>query len=186
MRKRLGRDFYLQPTFKVAKKILGKYLVRKFRKKKLIGRIVEVEVYLGPKDRASHAYGGRLTLRNRAEYLLGGHLYIYLVYGKYWQLNISTFESGKPECILIRSLEVKNKPKNFVNGPGKVCRYLKLNQSFYGEDLVTSKRIWLEDRGEIIKKSDILETARIGIEYAGNYWARRKWRFVLKSFLKKK
>lgn len=183
MGKRLERSFYLQPTLKVAEKILGKYLVRKLGRKKISGRIVEVEVYLGPKDRASHAYGGKLTLRNRAEYLLGGHLYIYLVYGMYWQLNISTFRSGKPECILIRALEVKNKPKNFVNGPGKVCRYLKINQSFYGEDLVTSSRIWIEDRGERVKKSDILKTARIGIDYAGPYWSKKKWRFVLKPFL---
>lgn len=190
MGERLTREFYTQPTLKVAREILGKYIVRKFQGKKLVGRIVEVEAYIGPQDRASHAYKGKLTKRNLAEYLIGGHIYIYLVYGMYWQLNISTYQGGKPECILIRALEVKGKPKNFVDGPGKVCRYLKLNKSFYGEDLTKSQRIWIEDRKEKIKDSEVLRTPRIGIDYAGFYWSRRKWRFVLKSFaeelLKKK
>jgi len=69
-------------------------------------------------------------------------------------------------------------------GPGKVCRYLKLDKSFYAEDLTKSKRIWLEDRSglpEKIKPSQIISTKRIGIDYAGPYWSKRKWRFLLKS-----
>ena len=176
-RKKLLRNFYTRPTLKVAKELLGKYIVRKIGNKNLEGKIIETEAYIGPQDKASHAYGGKITSRNRAEYLVGGHVYIYLVYGMYWQLNIVTTKAGKPECVLIRALDLDK----LANGPGKVCRYLKLNKSFYSEDLTKSKRIWLEDKGEKIKPSRIMATKRIGIDYAGPYWANKKWRFVLKN-----
>lgn len=179
--RRLDRSFYRQPTLKVARELLGKYLVRKIGSKKLYGKIIETEAYIGPKDRASHAYGGKITPRNQAEYLVGGHIYIYLIYGMYWQLNITTSEAGKPECVLIRALEVPGEDKNIASGPGKLCRYLKLDKSFYGEDLTTSRRIWVEDRGEKVKPSRIKRTPRIGIDYAGPYWSQKKWRFLLVS-----
>ncbi len=186
MRKELTRKFYTQPTLKIAKALLGKYIVRKYRDKELVGKIIETEAYIGPQDKASHAYKGKITPRNKAEYLRGGHIYIYLVYGMYWQLNISTFKKGLPECILIRALVpiVNGKERKDLikktNGPGKLCRYLKLDRSFYGEDLVKGDRIWLEE-GEKIEPSQIVKTARIGIDYAGSYWAKRKLRFLIKD-----
>ncbi|MBZ9572709.1 DNA-3-methyladenine glycosylase [Patescibacteria group bacterium] len=183
--KKLTRSFYVRPTLIVAKELLGKYIVRKIGREKLVGKIIETEAYIGPQDKASHAYEGKVTPRNRAEYLIGGHIYIYLVYGMYWQLNITTGKEGKPECVLIRALELpQTKPKNLASGPGKLCRYLKLNKSFYEEDLTRSKRIWLEDREEKIRPSQIVATKRIGIDYAGPYWSRRKWRFLLKKMIK--
>lgn len=181
MRKRLQREFFVQPTLKVAKKLLGKYLVRKIGKKTLAGKIVETEAYIGPKDRASHSFGGKVTKRNRAEYFIGGHAYIYLVYGMYWQLNITTGPEGKPECVLIRALEPLNKKSKLTNGPGKLCRWLKLDKSFYGEDLTKSSLLWLEDRGERISEKEISASPRIGIDYAGPYWAKKPWRFYLKN-----
>jgi len=177
MRRKLSRTFYIKPTLEVAKDLLGKYIVRKIGGKEISGKIIETEAYIGPQDKASHAFGGKVTSRNKAEYLTGGHIYIYLVYGMYWQLNISTAGAGKPECVLIRALDLDK----IADGPGKVCRYLKLDKSFYTEDLTKSKRIWLEDRGEKIKPSQIRTTKRIGIYYAGPYWSRRKWRFLLKD-----
>jgi len=179
MRKKLTRQFYTGPTLKVAKELLGKYIVRKVGKKKLGGMVIETEAYIGPKDKASHAYGGKITPRNKAEYFIGGHIYIYLVYGMYWQLNISTSKEGKPECVLIRALD--SKLGNLASGPGKLCRYLKLDKSFYGEDLTKSKRIWLEDRGVRIRHSQIIATKRVGIDYAGPYWANKKWRFLFEN-----
>ncbi len=208
MKKRLTRDFYTNPTLDVAKGLLGKHLVRHIDGKEISGKIVETEAYIGPNDKASHSYlpkgkvqsvsekmikdffgdeffikniyqgRGKITKRNRAEYLIGGHVYIYLVYGMYWQFNISTFKEGFPECVLLRALDIDKE----ADGPGKLCRYLKLDKSLYQEDLIKSKRVWLEDRGEVVDSSDILSTARIGIDYAGSYWSRRKWRFVLNPF----
>ncbi|MCX7779238.1 MAG: DNA-3-methyladenine glycosylase [Patescibacteria group bacterium] len=187
MKKRLTRNFFTRPTLIVAKDLLGKFLVRKFGNKILAGKVVETEAYLGPQDKASHGYRMKKTTRNKAEYLIGGHIYIYLVYGLYWQLNISTEKAGLPRCILIRALEpvmIKNKTlnkKKITNGPGKLCQWLKLNQSFYGEDLIKSQRIWLEDCGIKIKREEIAMSKRIGIDYAGRYWANRKLRFYLKN-----
>lgn len=172
------RDFYTKPTLKIAKELLGKYIVRKIGNKKLEGKIIETEAYIGPRDKASHAYQGKITPRNKAEYLIGGHIYIYLVYGMYWQFNIATSKAKKPECILIRALD--SNLGNLASGPGKLCRYLKLDKSFYAEDLTKSKKIWLEDRKVKIKPSQIIATKRVGIDYAGSYWASRKWRFLLK------
>ena len=193
MPKRLLRQFYCQPTLEVARQLLGKILVRKISGKNITnkprgesfllrGRIVETEAYLGPQDKASHAFGGRMTNRNQAEYLAGGYIYIYLVYGMYWQFNISTFKEGKPECVLIRALEPIGLPdKKLANGPGKLCRWLKLDKSFYGEDLTKSKKVWLENSRKKITPLQIAVSRRIGIDYAGPYWANRKLRFYLKN-----
>ena len=191
MGKRLGRAFYLRPTLEVAQELLGKILVRKRGKKVLRGKIVETEAYIGPEDRASHAYRGKITKRNQAEYFKGGYVYIYLVYGMYWQLNVVTGPADKPECVLIRALEpvIRNSDSSskdlkalisLTNGPGKLCRWMALAKSFYGEDLTKSKRLWIEE-GEIIRRTNIIRTSRIGIDYAGPYWAKKPWRFYLKD-----
>lgn len=189
---RLKRDFYTQPTLKVAKALLGKYIVRYWHNQYIVGKIVETEAYIGPKDKAAHSFKNKKTARNRVEYLMGGYVYIYLVYGMYWQLNIVTSKEEKPECVLIRALEPivypkiekqeSNKIINLANGPGKLCNYLKLNQSFYKEDLTLSSRLWLEDRGEKISPKNIIRTQRIGIDYAQE-WAKKPWRFYIKNSL---
>jgi DNA-3-methyladenine glycosylase len=221
---RLERKFFLQPTLKVAKELLGKYIVRKYKGKLLIGKIVETEAYIGPKDKASHAYlstgqagskkeqpekeklkiihqnwekikdyiedkekfikrilklkNAKVTKRNLAEYLKGGHIYIYLVYGNYYQLNITTYKEGYPECVLIRSLEPVLNLKN-PKGPGKLCDELRLDKSFWGEDLCKSEIIWIEN-GESYNKKDIVKAKRIGIDYAGED-ANLPWRFYIKN-----
>lgn len=214
--KKIKKSFFNRPTLTVAKDLLGKFLVRRYRGRNIVGQITETEAYIGPQDRASHAFGGKKTQRNAAEYMEGGHIYIYLVYGKHWQFNISTAAEGKPECVLIRAVhpfsqsagskksflsgnkELEN--KNLTNGPGKLCRYFKFDKSFYAEDICRSKRIWLEDRGyrrrnsriypplsrqaetgrnyfSVFRQRKIKAGPRIGINYAGSYWAKKPWRF---------
>ena len=179
---RLKREFFIQPTLKVAQDLLGKILVRSDQGKLIKGIITETEAYIGPKDKASHSYKNKFTQRNIVEYFLGGFCYIYLVYGMYWQLNITTFLANKPECVLIRAVFPISKRKILVDGPGKVCQYFKLDGSFFGEDLVTSKRIWVEDGKISFKESQIKRKPRVGIDYAGRYWSRIKWRFVVENF----
>jgi len=199
---KLKRSFFTQPSLEVAKRLLGKYIIRKIGRVELIGKIVETEAYPYAKDKASHTYlprhlrikagGGKRTHRTEAEYLIGGHIYIYLVYGMYWQLNITTGKKEHPECVLIRAIEpicLKSKEmKNITNGPGKLCRWLNLDKSFYGEDLTKSERIWLIDRYssaglkvKTVKPSDIMKGSRINIDYAGPYWALRHFRFWIKD-----
>ncbi|MEK7090485.1 MAG: DNA-3-methyladenine glycosylase [Patescibacteria group bacterium] len=200
MVKKLGREFFMKPSIDVSKNVLSKYLIRRLPSGKILaGKIVEVEAYIGPEDRASHAFVPfrlrkrgiqKITSRNRVEYLEGGHVYIYLVYGMYWQLNITTGPENYPECFLIRAIEVNRGIKTgkdplsearLASGPGKLCNFLKVDKSFYGENIATSKRLWLEDRGIKISKKNIAATPRIGIDYAGSYWARRKLRFFIKN-----
>lgn len=191
--KKLSRSFYTEPTLTIAKKLLGKYLVHHTSQGKLVGKIVETEAYIGPFDKASHAYKNKLTQRNQAEFLIGGHIYIYLVYGMYWQINISSSGAGKPECVLLRALEpmqglermkqlrYNKNVKNLTNGPGKLCVAMKLDKSFYGVDLVNNSKIYLEDRCDKIFEKNIVSVPRIGIDYAGPYWAKKKWRFYIRN-----
>lgn len=176
----MEREFFVRPTLEAAKGLLGKVLVRIYRRRRLSGKIIETEAYIGPEDRASHGFLGKRTKRNQAEFLVGGHIYIYLVYGMYWQLNISTESKGEPTCVLIRALEPLEGIKTASDGPGKLCRALKLNKSFYGVDVCNSKRIWIEE-GEKIEESQIVKTPRIGIDYAGPFWAKIPWRFYLRN-----
>ncbi len=131
--------------------------------------ITETEAYRGQEDRACHANRGRTT-RTEVMYRQGGHVYMYLIYGMYWMLNIVTASKDVPQAVLIRGIKD-------ANGPGRLTRLLKLDRGFYGEDLVYSERIWIEEG----MSNPYVETApRIGIEYAGEPWKDMPWRFLLK------
>lgn len=130
----------------------------------------------------------KITPKTIAEYLDGGTVYIYLVYGMYWNANLSTVGPGIPECVLLRAV-VPAKGKKLLweeykeaNGPGKLCRYLHLDKSLYGINVAHSDNLWLEDRGFSVSK--IKKGPRIGIDYAGPYWAKRHWRFWIETHLK--
>jgi len=171
MYEKLTKEFFLRDVLEVAPDLLGKYLVIN-QKTSGITRylITEVEAYRGEEDKACHASKGR-TKRTEIMYHEGGKIYVYLVYGMYWMLNIVTGEKDNPQAVLIRGV------KNF-QGPGKLSRKFKINGSFYGEDLSDSNRIWIENS---YKKSDFYTAPRIGINYAGDEWKNKSWRFVLKD-----
>jgi DNA-3-methyladenine glycosylase len=167
--KRLSRDFYIRDVLAAAPEVPGKNLVIRLSDGSLGSyKITEVEAYRGSEDIACHAFKGRTT-RTEIMYHEGGRLYIYLIYGMYWMLNIVTGEKDNPQAILIRGVEE-------FPGPGKLTKFLGIDKSFYGEDLVTSDRIWLEDHG---MNFSIKYGTRIGIDYAGEYWKNRPWRYYL-------
>jgi len=132
--------------------------------------ITETEAYFGEEDRACHASKGR-TGRTEVMYLKGGHLYIYLIYGIYWMMNIVTGEADEPQAVLIRGVAS-------VSGPGRVTRALGINGSYNREDLTVSSRIWLEetDRRPVLKA-----LPRVGIGYAGEPWVNMPWRFIIED-----
>jgi DNA-3-methyladenine glycosylase len=168
MSSRLLADFFLRDVLDVAPELLGKILVRKFddgRIKKY--RITETEAYRGVDDRACHASKGR-TLRTEVMFQEGGKVYVYLIYGQYWLLNLVTGIEGDASAVLIRGIEG-------FPGPGRVGCEMQLNRSFYGESLISSTRIWIED-ADIVLKMKI--SKRIGINYSGE-WADKLWRFYL-------
>ena len=166
---RITRNFFIRDVLDVAPELIGKIICIKLLDG-ATGRfqITEVEAYRGREDLACHASKGR-TARTEIMFQEGGRLYIYFIYGMYWMLNIVTGEKDNPQAILIRGLEN-------LKGPGILTRSLGIERSFYGEDLVTSERIWIEDAGVV---PTIKTSPRIGIDYAGEYWKTRLWRYYI-------
>ncbi len=175
MIKKLTPAFFNQPTLQVAKKLLGKYLVAKQGNKTISGIITETEAYIGPNDKANHASRG-LTPRTEVMFGSAGYFYVYLIYGMYYCLNIVTENKGFPAAVLIRAVKVEGVPYQQTNGPGKLCRFFQIDKSLNGKKVI-DRKLWLEDRGIVVKPSQIKRTPRIGVDYAGK-WKDKKWRFV--------
>lgn len=166
---RIQKDFFFQDAVSLAPKLLGKTLIRVWNDgTQSRFTITETEAYCGEEDLACHAAKGK-TQRTEIMYAEGGHIYMYLIYGMYWMLNIVSGPKDHPEAVLIRGLYS-------ISGPGKVGRALKLDKSFYGEDLNISGRIWIEDAPDILHYTS---TPRIGIDYAGDHWKNKSWRFLI-------
>ncbi|MCX7752147.1 MAG: DNA-3-methyladenine glycosylase [Blastocatellia bacterium] len=180
--RKLPRAFYARPTVEVAQELLGKYLVHHTADGPIVGRIVETEAYVGPEDRASHAWRG-LTPRTAVMFGPPGYAYVYLIYGVHHCLNIVTEREGYPAAVLIRALDplVSGVENALVmpNGPGKVCRYLAIDRTFNGIDLCGSV-LYVEDRGDAIAPDQIVATPRVGVDYAGP-WSERLWRFYIRG-----
>jgi DNA-3-methyladenine glycosylase len=164
----LPRDFYSADTIDVARALLGKRLVRRLpRGRRLSGRIVETEAYLGADDPAAHSFGGRRTARTEAMFSQPGTSYIYFIYGMYHCFNVVTAPEGTPEAVLIRALELKEgfheaEKYTVANGPGKLCRALGLNRGQNLRDLVRDREIWIEQDLDI-PDSEVIEGHRVGI-----------------------
>lgn len=180
----------------MAQSLLGKFLVRKHRGEVIAVMITEVEAYDGFRDKASHASRG-LTERNKVMFGEAGRWYVYFTYGMHWMLNIVTGPKDYPAAILVRrgimdkSGKIFSRYRSlaeprcenilplFINGPARLTKFLKISKSFNGRAAVKKNGLWFEDRGAKIKKSQIKRTKRVGVDYAGRYWANRKYRFSL-------
>ncbi|OFX47169.1 MAG: 3-methyladenine DNA glycosylase [Bacteroidetes bacterium GWA2_30_7] len=166
---RLNKDFFEQDVLKVAPALIGKFIVRKFPDNTISKFLItETEAYRGEEDLACHASKGR-TPRTEVMYKSGGYLYIYLIYGMYWMLNIVTEKENNPQAVLIRGIDV-------ANGPGKLSKVLNIDKSFNNHYIPTSDSFWIEDNKTKVK---IINSKRIGIDYAGDYWKNMQWRFLL-------
>ncbi|MDP1845901.1 MAG: DNA-3-methyladenine glycosylase [Candidatus Moranbacteria bacterium] len=183
----LPRKFYSRPTLKVAQDLLGCFLVRKYRGKIWRAMITETEAYVGEKDLACHASKGR-TPRTEVMYGEPGHAYVYMIYGMYHCLNIVTEKKDFPAAVLIRAVEIIDNPPLLnkervgvrLNGPGKLCKFLKIDRKLNKWDLTKKDKLWLEHRGSKIKLDKIKKSKRIGIDYA-QHCRESLWRFTLNS-----
>ncbi len=198
--KKLPREFYTrEDTLKIAKDLLGKTLVVPQKNgERVSAMIVETEAYLGAIDKAAHSYQNRRTKRTETMFGIGGTVYIFFIYGMYFQFNIVVGEVDTPHAILIRAvqplenieimrerrkaksknLDSKMPDKNLTSGPGKLCIALGIDKTFNNEDLL-GKKVWLEE-GEKLAKNKIVSGKRIGIDYAEEY-AEKHWRFWIKD-----
>ena len=189
---KLPREFYTRSNVvTVARELLGKLLVVPADNgKRVSGRIVEVEAYRGPQDRAAHSYGGRRTKRTETMYGIGGTAYVFFVYGMYYQFNVVTNTTDTPHAVLIRAVEPVEgielmrkrrrgqSDRNLTNGPGKLCIAMGIDRQLDAADLL-GDRVWLE-QGPGIPRSQIASGPRIGIDYAEE-WIARPWRFWTRS-----
>lgn len=168
--KRLSAAFFERDVLTVAPELLGKTLVRNFP---LVGEqrfvITEVEAYRGEDDLACHASKGR-TPRTEVMYWQGGYIYVYLIYGMHYMLNFVCGKEGNPQAVLIRGV-------NQVFGPGRVSKLLQINKVHNQTALFNTAELWVEDAPKV---KSYQTTPRIGIDYAGDYWKNKPWRFYLK------
>lgn len=179
-------------VFKVAKNLLGKFLVTNFNGIVTSGMITEVEAYNGEIDSASHAFKARRTQRNEIMYATGGTAYVYICYGIHHFFNVITNEKNIPHAILIRSIEpvenidvmIKRRGKKKLDyaltaGPGALSKALGIHIKHNGE-LLNSNLIWIEDRGVKIPSRKIVSTIRVGVEGAGRD-ARLPYRYIIEG-----
>ncbi|WP_317366746.1 DNA-3-methyladenine glycosylase [uncultured Tyzzerella sp.] len=181
---RLTEDFFTRDALTVGRELIGKYLVRELGNERIIVKITETESYLGDIDKACHAYGGKITERTKTFYLKGGTIYVYLIYGMYYCFNVITDAINKPSAVLIRGAEPienieklsilrYNKPynelstyqkKNFLNGPGKLCKGLNIDK-YFNEKSILSNEIYILNNKDF--DTSLIKTGkRINIDYA--------------------
>lgn len=174
--KRLPRSFYSRATITVAQDLLGKHVVHVAGGTERVGRIVEVEAYLGPHDRAAHSCKGRTA---RTEVMFGppGHAYVYLIYGLHHCLNVVTEPEGHGSAVLIRALEPVRGLSGKTSGPGLLCKALGVDRTLNAADLL-GDRLHIVDPGTTPFR--ILRRPRVGVDYAGS-WARRLLRFHIQG-----
>ncbi len=174
---RLPRSFYDRDTVEVAKDLLGKHLVHLVDGVERVGRIVEVEAYLGEHDRAAHSSKGR-TERTKVMFGPPGYAYVYLIYGMHSCMNVVTEREGHASAILLRALEPVANVEGRTQGPGLLCRAMAIGRARNAHDLTgVALYIAAPARQPAIT---IVKTPRIGVDYAG-HWARRLLRFYIKG-----
>ena len=174
---KLPRSFYDRTTIVVARELLGKFLVHLSDGVERIGRIVEVEAYLGPHDLAAHSAKG-LTARTKVMFGPPGHAYVYLIYGMYYCMNVVTEREGHASAVLLRAVEPVQNVEGRTQGPGLLCRAMNIDKRLNAHDLLSDDfYIAAQDNAE---PSAIVKGPRIGVEYA-KHWARRHLRFYFKG-----
>jgi DNA-3-methyladenine glycosylase len=180
----LDRAFFESRPERVAVRLLGKVLVHRSQFGSLLGRIVEVEAYLGPHrqpaDPAAHSHRGP-TPRNRVLFGPAGHAYVYAIYGRYFCMNITCEKDGRAGCVLLRALEplggseqmALNRglspnvaARELTGGPSRLCQALGLNRTTHnGLDMLDPGSL-LQVRDDGSRADQVLVTARIGIRHA--------------------
>jgi DNA-3-methyladenine glycosylase len=182
--RKLTRAFYDRDTILVARELLGKHLVHLCDGLPRIGRIVEVEAYLGPHDLAAHSAKG-LTPRTRVMFGPPGHAYVYIIYGMYFCTNVVTQAEGHASAVLLRALEPIQHVDGRTRGPGLLSRAMCIDKGLNGHDLLSDDFYIAAPPGG--SPPAIVSRPRIGVDYAGA-WAREPLRFYIQGnpFISKK
>lgn len=180
-RRVLNRKFFERSALRVARELLGKYLVRRIGKRIIARKIAEVEAYVGTKDLASQASRGK-TARNYVMFGKPGYWYVYFTYGMHWMVNIVTDRDGYPGAVLIRGVAASEggeprRRRDGVSGPGRLTKFFKIDKRLNMKLAIPKSGLWVEDRGLQLQARDIKRSPRIGINRAGD-WQNKLWRFT--------
>lgn len=191
--KKLEQGFFEKDALTVCKNLIGCILKINTKNGEIVARINEIEAYLGVNDKASHSYNNRKTNRTKTMYLLGGHLYVYFIYGMHYNLNFIAEKENVPAGILLRGIELLSghdaaalnrynktynnlttyEKKNICNGPGKVCKTFNINKETDAKYYTDVLEVFYP-----ITKVNYKTTKRIGIDYAQED-KDKPYRFVL-------
>lgn len=172
----IGRAFYERSADVVAEELVGRILVRRWRRRVLRARIVETEAYVGCHDLACHAAKGR-TARTDVMFGPGGHAYVYLIYGMYDMLNIVAGREGDAQAVLIRAAEPLDGWDANLSGPGKLAKLMHITRRYNGIDMTTNSSLCVIDAPRGATPPRIERTPRIGIDYA------KDWRDALLRYV---
>ncbi|MBI2474597.1 MAG: DNA-3-methyladenine glycosylase [Candidatus Taylorbacteria bacterium] len=164
--------FFRREVLIIAEELVGCYLCTEVNGLHMRFRIIEVEAYDGFDDKASHASKG-LTERTAVMFGPPRHWYVYFIYGAHWMLNIVTGPKGYPAAILLRSA-------GHLRGPGRLTKFLGVNKALNGRKAEPNEGFWIE-KGTLMAGETIKKTPRIGVDYAGPKWSKRRYRFVLST-----
>jgi DNA-3-methyladenine glycosylase len=184
---RVPRAFFLQPTLKVARNILGMRLVKREGRRLLSGVIVEAEAYIGREDLGCHASRGGLTPRNAVMFGPPGHAYIYFTYGMHWMLNIVAEKADFPAAVLVRAIipdagaelmaRRRGRRRPIASGPAMLCQAFALDGRWNGHDLCEKKsELYLEPAFTLGNRA-VTSGPRVGLYTVPEPWKSIPWRF---------
>ena len=174
---KLPRSFYDRDTITVARELLGKHLVHRSQGKERVGRIVEVEAYIGPHDLAAHSSKG-LTERTKVMFGPPGHAYVYFIYGMYFCMNVVTERKGHGSAVLLRAVEPVENLESRTCGPGLLCRAMHIDRRLNSHDLLSDDFFIAAPRQS--ENFVIVKRPRVGVDYA-QHWAERHLRYYIKG-----
>jgi len=181
MPKVIPQSFFERSAPAIAKALLGKKLVRRFRGKNFPLIITETEAYDGPRDRASHASRG-MTPRTKIMFGEAGRFYVYFTYGMHWLVNVVTGPKEYPAAVLLRA-GVYRDPKTGkpvpIAGPARLTKFLHIDGALNGKPANRKTGLWFEE-SDAVPRPKIVARKRIGVDYAGPFWSKRKWNFKIR------
>ncbi len=184
----LPESFYNRPVLELTPALLGTRLIRRENGLRVGGYITEVEAYSGESDLACHARAGR-TARTEVMYGPPGRVYMYFIYGMHWMLNVVAEAEDSPAAILIRGLLPSEglaqiaaqrspaPPRNWTNGPARLCQALKLDGQMNGVDLTQPDSPLRIEPGWPVPSESVSTGPRVGINNVPEPWRSKPWRF---------
>jgi DNA-3-methyladenine glycosylase len=192
MAARCTTRFFAHDADEVARALLGCTLVRILEGRRIAGRIVECEAYMGAVDQASHARNNRRTARTEPMFGPPGRSYVYFTYGMHFCMNVSCKAKDDPQAVLIRALEptegldLMRKHRgsahpdiDLCRGPARLCRALAIGPPQNALDTPDSPELWFE-KGRLKADEKVIASPRIGLGDKGD-WTDKLLRFSIKG-----